>query len=173
MKNNFLKRHLLPNESLFPGRKVKWLLTTLAASALQLSAAEAYVQEAKISLDLSNVTLAEAFRAVEAHSPFVFFYNHANVDMEQTVSLHVTEGTIEEVMRQLLASQHYRIEENKILLLDDGAAPQQEERMITGSVTDARGPIIGANVVEKGTTNGTISDINGRFTLRVAPGATL
>ncbi len=49
----------------------------------------------------------------------------------------------------------------------------QQTKKITGTVSDAMGPIIGANVLEKGTTNGMITDINGNFTLNVKPGATL
>ena len=50
----------------------------------------------------------------------------------------------------------------------------QEELVITGTVTDANGePIIGASVVEKGTTNGGITDLDGKFTLTITPGATL
>ena len=51
---------------------------------------------------------------------------------------------------------------------------QQNQKAITGIIKDVNGePIIGANVVEKGTTNGTVTDIEGRFSLNVAPGATL
>lgn len=49
----------------------------------------------------------------------------------------------------------------------------QQAKKITGTVTDAMGPVIGANVLEKGTTNGVITDIDGNFTLNVQPGATI
>lgn len=49
----------------------------------------------------------------------------------------------------------------------------QQTKKITGTVSDAMGPIIGANVLEKGTSNGMITDINGNFTLNVKPGATI
>lgn len=49
----------------------------------------------------------------------------------------------------------------------------QQTKKITGTVNDALGPIIGANVLEKGTTNGVITDVNGNFTLNVKPGATI
>ena len=49
----------------------------------------------------------------------------------------------------------------------------QQAKKITGTVTDAMGPVIGANVLEKGTTNGVIADIDGNFTLNVQPGATI
>ena len=54
------------------------------------------------------------------------------------------------------------------------SAVEQQTHTVTGTVTDATGPVIGASVIEKGnTTNGTITDLDGKFTLNVAPGATL
>ena len=50
---------------------------------------------------------------------------------------------------------------------------QQATKKITGTVVDAMGPVIGASVVEKGTTNGTVTDFDGKFTLNVNPGATI
>lgn len=53
-------------------------------------------------------------------------------------------------------------------------ALQQENRTVKGTVVDATGePVIGANVVEKGTTNGTVTDMDGKFALEVSVGATL
>ncbi len=52
-------------------------------------------------------------------------------------------------------------------------AVQQSTKKITGTVSDAQGPVIGASVVEKGTSNGTVTDFDGNFTLNVKPGATL
>ncbi len=55
-----------------------------------------------------------------------------------------------------------------------GITEQQQSVAITGIVTDTNGEaVIGASVIEKGTSNGTITDINGRFTLNVKEGATL
>ena len=50
---------------------------------------------------------------------------------------------------------------------------QQATKKITGTVVDATGPVIGASVMEKGTSNGTITDFDGNFTLSVKPGATI
>lgn len=52
-------------------------------------------------------------------------------------------------------------------------AIQQQSNKVTGKVSDATGPIIGASVVEKGTANGTITDLDGSFSLNVKAGATL
>lgn len=53
------------------------------------------------------------------------------------------------------------------------ASPQQAKHTIKGVVEDALGPIAGANVVEKGTTNGTITDMDGNFSLEVSPNSIL
>ena len=50
---------------------------------------------------------------------------------------------------------------------------QQQQKKVTGTVSDAMGPIIGASVMEKGTSNGAVTDFDGNFTLNVKPGATL
>ena len=52
-------------------------------------------------------------------------------------------------------------------------AVQQTTKKVTGVVSDSQGPVIGASVVEKGTSNGTVTDFDGNFTLNVKPGATL
>ena len=49
----------------------------------------------------------------------------------------------------------------------------QQQKAVSGIVTDAEGPVIGATVMEKGTSNGTVTDIDGKFSLNVKPGATL
>ena len=54
------------------------------------------------------------------------------------------------------------------LLLSTLAYAQQE---ITGTVTDALGPVIGATVLEKGTSNGTVTDFDGNFKLKVQASA--
>ena len=55
------------------------------------------------------------------------------------------------------------------------AAPQavQQSKTVTGTVSDAGGPVIGATIMEKGTSNGTVTDLDGNFSLNVQPGATL
>ena len=55
----------------------------------------------------------------------------------------------------------------------DSEAAVQQTKQASGRVSDAQGPLVGATVMEKGTTNGTVTDFDGRFTLNVKPGATL
>lgn len=150
-------------------RKMKLILLFVAISFFQLSAVESYAQNAKINLSLSDVTLEEAIKTIEANTQFVFFFSNSAVDMTKHVDLNVKNGNIKEVLNQILFSYKYRIEDNKIVLLGE----VQQDGKIWGVVSDAFGPIAGANVVVKGTTNGTITDMDGRFSLDAPKGAKL
>lgn len=150
-------------------RKMKLILLFVAISFFQLSAVESYAQNAKINLSLSDVTLEEAIKTIEANTQFVFFFSNSAVDMTKHVDLNVKNGNIKEVLNQILSSYKYRIEDNKIVLLGE----VQQDGKIMGVVSDAFGPIAGANVVVKGTTNGTITDMDGRFSLDTPKGAKL
>ena len=55
----------------------------------------------------------------------------------------------------------------------DAVQDVQQARKITGTVVDAQGPVIGASVVVKGTTNGVATDFDGNFSLNANPGQTL
>lgn len=150
-------------------RKMKLILLFVVISFFQLSAVESYAQNAKINLSLSDVTLEEAIKTIEANTQFVFFFSNSAVDMTKHVDLNVKNGNIKEVLNQILSSYKYRIEDNKIVLLGE----VQQDGKIWGVVSDAFGPIAGANVVVKGTTNGTITDMDGRFSLDAPKGAKL
>lgn len=150
-------------------RKMKLILLFVAISFFQLSAVESYAQNAKINLSLSDVTLEEAIKTIEANTQFVFFFSNSAVDMTKHVDLNVKNGNIKDVLNQILSSYKYRIEDNKIVLLGE----VQQDGKIWGVVSDAFGPIAGANVVVKGTTNGTITDMDGRFSLDAPKGAKL
>lgn len=148
---------------------MKLILLFVAISFFQLSAVESYAQNTKIDLSLSDVTLEEAIKTIESKTQFVFFFNNSAVDMTKYVNLNVKNGNIRDVLNQILSSYKYRIEDNKIVLLGE----VQQDGKITGVISDAFGPIAGANVVVKGSTNGTITDMDGKFSIDAPKGAIL
>ena len=152
-------------------RKMKLILLLAAISLFQLSALESYAQNTSINLNLSGVTLRDAIQTIEARTSYVFFFNNAQVNLDRKVNLDVKNGNIQQVLDQMLEKHEYRIENNKIVLLPKTS---QQEKRVTGTITDAtKLPVVGANVVEKGTTNGVMTDVDGRFSLNVKPGARL
>jgi TonB-linked SusC/RagA family outer membrane protein len=144
----------------------------------QLYAKGAYSQNAKLSLHMNRVTVEEVIDQIEKSTQFKFVFTDKAVDTSREVSVYVSNGNVTEALNQLM--QHtdleYRIVEKLIVLSQKApaVAQQDRERRVSGSVLDEHGePVIGANVVEKGTANGVITDINGHFTILVSGGATL
>ncbi len=152
-------------------RIIKLILLCIVIPLMELSAIESNMQQSILNINLSNVSLREAIKTIETTTSYVFFYNNEDVDLDRKVNLNVNNGNIKDVLEQILGKYGYRIENNKIVILPKG---YQQYKRITGVIIDGDNqPVIGANVVEKGTTNGTITDIDGKFSLDINAGAIL
>ena len=148
-------------------------LLTVLPSAIQ--AEPTYSQSAVISIKAERILLTDLFSQIEKQSEFLFFYVDKDV-ANIKVNVKTNSNQIDEVLTQALAGTGltYTINDRNINILRKADTRQQQVKQITGKVLDSNGdPVIGANVVEKGTTNGSISDIEGSFNISVASGATL
>ena len=134
-----------------------------------------YASNGSISLDSSKVTVANVLSAIERQSEFYFTYNVDLIDLNRPVSVNMKNKSVEAILQDLFAGENinYKIEGKHIVLYKAEAAQQNTKKTVTGVVKDASGPIIGVNILEKGTSNGTITDFDGKFTLQVAPDAVL
>lgn len=153
----------------------KAMLVASAALCLNLSA---YSQD--ISLKINNVTVKEAMERVKKDTGYSFVFSSKDVNTNQRVSVSVSDATIEDVIKQILKGQQgldYEIQGKKIVLRKAQPASSnrnQEKKAVSGKVVDANGdPVIGATIMEKGTTNGTVTDLDGNFNLNVVEGAQL
>lgn len=129
-----------------------------------------YSQSAEITVKAGQMKLTELFDLLEEQSGFLFFYVDSDVESVD-VSINTKSSKIEDVLSQALKGTNltYSISNRNVSIVKRGETRQQGKR-ITGTVTDQNGePIIGANVVVKGTTNGTITDMDGRYTLDAKP----
>ena len=171
-----MKQHYKSKLPLSMFRKVKksgiLFLLTLFLSSLHVDAANRY----KISIERSDTTILSIIKEIEQSSNYKFFFNNNQIDVNEKVSIHTNNATIEEILNNILKDTNltYTIENDNILLvskstLSSGATPTQtiqQNRVIKGVVFDEEGfPVTGASVVEKGTTNGTVTDIDGNFSL--------
>ena len=132
-------------------------------------------QSIRITLNKNNVRLENILNDIESQTNLLFIYNK-NVNVNRKVSVNAQNTSLQEVLQNLFDNNvSFKIEGSYIVLSLTGTtdSPQQAKHTVKGVVEDALGPIAGANVVEKGTTNGTITDMDGNFTLNVAPNATL
>jgi hypothetical protein len=146
--------------------------------------AETYSQEARLSLRLKNVSIEEFFAEIEKNSEYIFFYKETVLG-ETRITIDVKGKTLPQILDDVLVSRNitYHINDRQVLVIRSSAdekeavtpsIAQQTKKTITGTVVDKNGEtVIGANVVEKGTTNGTITDVNGEFSLAVSENATL
>ncbi len=163
------------HKHLFRIMRITYML--LFAAIFCLHAEHAISQ--KITLQGDNLSLKDYLNTIEKQTEYLFIYD-AGVNVNKKISVNMVGKSIKEVLDNFSAllglsysqkgsyivlSSH-KIKETSALLVD------RQKKTITGVVTDEMGePIIGANVIEKGTTNGIITDIDGKFTLEVAPGA--
>lgn len=144
-------------------------------------AAETYSQETFITIESNNLTVKEVLNKIEKESEYIFFYMDNSIDLNRKVSVKAKQEQVNKILDQVFegTNTHYYISDRQIIISKDKvsapiANPQQKGHQISGVIKDNNGePIIGANVVEKGTTNGTITDMNGQFTLVVNPNALL
>lgn len=159
--------------------KVTSLCNLLAVCSISAST---YAQSLKFSIHKQNSSISEVFKEIEKKSDFTFFFNDNQINVKQKVNVSANNASIEDVLAQVLQNTgyNYQIIDKQILIkVSDKevmAVPAvvQSDKKITGTVLDATGmPVIGANVMVKGTTNGTITDMDGKFSLDVEEGATL
>lgn len=130
-----------------------------------------------ISLTLNNVTVKQAMDALKKQSGYSFVFSSEDVDTKKKVSVDADDQKVEDVVRQILDGQSvtYEIKGKNIVVRSIAqTSSSQQKKTITGTIVDLSGmPVIGANVMVKGTTNGTITDMDGKFSLEIASGATL
>lgn len=129
-----------------------------------------------VSLSNTRLTLKTAFAEIEKQTKMSVDYNREVIDVNKMISLQTKNGSLSDVMTALLQGTGcvYTIKENHIVISAIPNSQQVSGKTITGIVTDEYGePIIGANVVEKGTTNGVITDIDGKFTLNLVAGGVI
>ena len=136
----------------------------LTLSSVQ-SFAKPQKEDIRLNLELKNVTLDSALDSIKAQSPFTFIVGQ--VDLARKVSMSMKNGTIGNVCAKLFTPLgiDYKINGHYIYLSN---RPKVEPRTVSGTVIDHNGlPIPGASVFVQGTTTGTTTDIDGRFTLLV------
>jgi TonB-linked SusC/RagA family outer membrane protein len=152
--------------------KLTWLL--VLALCLQ-SAASVWSQTVSISLKSNNTTIQELFNVIESQSGYRFFYNNDEVDVSKTVSVNVSNKSIGEILTAAFKGLPYSFKEleNKLIIIERVNKPVEitgQQKKVSGKVTDASGQALpGVTVSVKGTTNGTITDMEGNYSLVGVP----
>ena len=155
------------------------LFTCVFCSMAELS----YTQNARVTINKRNATIKEILNEIEKQTDYLFIYND-EINANEKVSVKAKQEAVSSVLNSMLKDKDmkYSMEGNHIILSKSEPSEnenitnvlQQQKKRISGTVLDENGqPIIGANIIEAGTTNGTVTDIDGKFTLDVSNNATI
>ncbi|MCW0484221.1 SusC/RagA family TonB-linked outer membrane protein [Gaoshiqia sediminis] len=154
-------------------------LTTLIIflSVFHVSAS-IYSQNTKLNINLSGKTVKDVLVEIEEQSKFHFLYNDEFADLDRIVTVNTEEANVEEVLDQIFSNSSvtYKVMKNNLIVLTPSGVNNLavQSKVVKGVVKDKQGmPLPGVTVLEKGTTNGTITDFDGYYSLEVPADAML
>lgn len=159
----------LPNQKQIRIMKIFALLILI--SVTQVFAAGVYSQNTRLNLNLNKSTVSNVLQEIENNTDFSFFYNNKLIDVTREVDLVVEEQDIYQVLDKLFSGTDvaYVVQEKHIILsnqLSETKEKASQSVSIKGKVSDQNNiPVIGATVIVKGTTNGTVTNVDGEYTL--------
>lgn len=142
----------------------------ICCSVFSSIASGTYSQSARISLDLRQTTIQYALKEIENTSNYFFLYNNDLINVNKVIDVKVENRGIEEVLDLLFKGEdvQYVIMDRQIIITPKNSPKTtfSQQSPVTGKVTGASGePLPGVTVVIKGTTSGTITSIDGNYTL--------
>ena len=153
---------------------------TALSLMLSISAFAANADAQQVSVTVNNAKVKTVLNSIADQTGLSLAYSAQVVDLNRKVSLNFVNTEVSEVLNAMFGNTAigYEIKDGKIYLFKAAerttTSINQQKRIITGTVVDPNGEaVIGANVVVKGTTNGTITDMDGKFSLEVPEGAML
>src|SRR5450759_4435780 len=161
--------------------KIAFFIIVISVS--NVFATPTYSQVAKVSLNMENKSLEQVMDEIEHQTEFYFIFNQKQIDVNRVVNIDAENELITDVLPELFTGTNvnYVILDRKILLTTDplenellsiASGTESQQNRVTGIVTEKDGtPLPGVNVVVTGTTQGTITDIAGKYSIEVPQGA--
>ncbi|UBD73852.1 TonB-dependent receptor [Parabacteroides goldsteinii] len=148
-------------------------LFMLFVCIFQLMATNTEAQNAIMKLETNVISIGQLINQIEKQTDYLVVFRNREIDTERTIRVQEKSGKVISYLKDAFEGTDISYEfTNKYILLskknhsDAVNDNQQLNRKITGTVKDNNGePVIGANVSVKGTTNGTITDVDGNFSL--------
>jgi TonB-linked SusC/RagA family outer membrane protein len=155
--------------------------------SFQLLALNTKAQDAVIELKTNSMTVGQLINEIEKQTNYLVVYSNREIDAARKVDVQRKSDKVSSYLNEAFAGTDisYDFENNYIVLMkkanrnaatvaDMIRSAQQQGKTITGKVVDINGePIIGANIIEVGTNNGTVTNMDGNFSLKVADNATI
>ncbi len=155
--------------------------------AIGLSSAYANTSYAqtKINIDVNDATLEDLFKEIQSKSEFIFFYKDDIIDSQKKVTLNLKNVELSQILNKVFnkTDLSFKIDDRQVVIVkkplksvetNTENIDKELQVTITGTVRDNQGsPLPGANVIEKGTSNGTQTDFDGNYTINAASNAVL
>lgn len=119
----------------------------------------------KIAIKRKNISLQEALAEVRKLTHMSISYNDSQLPVNR-ISLDIEKQPLEQALKVILKGTGftYLIKDNYIMIVPEQNIKKAKSRNISGNVVDAKGePLIGVTVIEKGTTNGAVTDLDGNY----------
>ncbi|WP_299581975.1 TonB-dependent receptor [uncultured Sunxiuqinia sp.] len=142
--------------------------------------ASVYSQQTKLSLKLDEVSLEQAFTIIHQQTGYDFFYKTDQIPVDRKVSADYKNLKVEVILSKILQGTNlsfYVLDKDIVISpkRENGSMLSQQIKTVTGKVTDSSGEALpGVTVLVKGTTQGTVTDFDGNYTISEVPtGGTL
>ncbi len=140
--------------------------------------ASTYSQVTRLNISLSGNNMVDVFKEIEEQSEFYFFYQREDLKDLNNISVNVQDATITQILDEVLSGTNlsYKIVDRYIIVKQEGSdfgetlLQPDQQKGVRGAVTDNKGEFLpGVTVLVKGTSQGTVTDMDGKFSFSEIP----
>ena len=119
----------------------------------------------KITIKKKNISLQTALADIREQTKMSVSYNSSQLPKTR-ISLDINNQSLDQALKTILAGTGftYTVKDTYIMIIPEQTAKKSKSRNVVGNVVDGKGaPLIGVTVVEKGTGNGTVTNMEGNY----------
>ncbi len=154
--------------------KIMKLTTFILLFPTVMVSASIYSQSTKLTLKFTEITYQQMFQKIENQTEFRFAFSSSKLDPNQKVTLDVKNKTVEEILDNTLPEKvRYEVIDRYVVIMDASDIKSEgklQQKSISGTVTDEYGqPLPGVSIVLKGTSNGTVTNMEGKYSFEDVP----
>jgi len=184
MKWKLLRQVLAMSKYAFLGILIQTFVCSLLIAG-DSNAQKMSIEDIYVNVDFDNATLKQAFNSISQQTDFKFSYEGGQVDTDMQVNMDAYQISLGDFLRNIAKEtglQFKRINDNihvskrKVFtpVVEELYEPEYQDRTITGKITSSEDgePLPGVNIIIKGTSQGTTTDINGNYSLSIPSGNT-
>ncbi len=132
------------------------------------ASASVFSQTARLSFSLQEKTVLDVLRKIEDQTDYRFFYQREQVNVDRMITIQATDKSVGEILTTVFKDQGitFKMMDDNLIVLTTTSDLPQSKLKVKGVITNSSGdPIPGVAIMEKGTSNGIVTDANGKFTL--------